>query len=246
MEKGDEMAVHTLRHTGSDTVTQVVDARWKALSKTGGLAALSMLALMILQIIVYTIWPPPTTVEGYFRLFGESWLLGLLSLDLLYIVDTVLLVLIYLALHVVLRPAGESAMLVAVVLGIVGVATYFPSNPAFEMLSLSNQYGLASTEAERAALTTVGQAMLEMYTGTAFDVYYVLNTIVLFIISPVMLRRGLLSRLTAYLGLASGFLMVVPSSAGTLGVFFSLASLVPWAAWLRLVARRLLRYGQGR
>ena len=35
-------------------------------------------------------------VIGYFSLFDRSWLLGLLSLDLLYIVDGVLLILIIL------------------------------------------------------------------------------------------------------------------------------------------------------
>ena len=248
IEEEAQMAVQSSRQTGRDTVSRAVAPRWKALSGTGGVAALSMLALMIVQIIVYMymIWPPPTTVESYFRLFDESWLLGPLSLDLLYLVDTVPLVLIYLALYVVLRSAGEPAMLVAAVLGIVGVAAYFASNPAFDKMSLIKQYKVATTEAERTALTTVGQAMLEMYTGTAFDVYCVLKTIVFFLISPVMLRSGLFTRLTASLGLAPGFLMIVPSSAGILGLYFSLASLVPWAAWLWLVARRLRQYGRGR
>jgi hypothetical protein len=44
-------------------------------------------------------------------------------------------------------------------------------------------------------------------------------------------------------GLAAGILMIIASSAGTLGLYFSLASLVPWAIWLILVGRRLLQYG---
>lgn len=202
-----------------------------------------MLVLMIIQIAVFVIWPPPTTVAGYFSLFHESWLLGLLSLDLLYIVDSVLLILIYLAVYFVLRKAGESSMLIALVFGIVGIAAYFASNTAFEMLSLSNQYAAATTEAQRATFLTAGQVMLESYTGTAFDIYYVLNTIVLFIFSPVMLRSRLFSNATAYLGILAGLLMVVPSSAGTLGLYFSLASLVPWAIWLVLVGQRLLQLG---
>jgi hypothetical protein len=86
--------------------------------------------------------------------------------------------------------------------------------------------------------------MLETYKGTAFDIYYVLNTIVLFIFSPVMLRSKLFSNATAYLGFLAGILMVVPSSAGTLGLYFSLASLVPWAIWLILVGQRLLQFSR--
>lgn len=238
------MTSTTLIQTYSEKPAEITDSRWKWLFITGGMAAFSMLILMIIQIIVFVIWPPPTTVAGYFSLFQESWLLGLLSLDLLYIVDSVLLILIYLAVYFALRKVSESSMLIALVLGIVGVAAYFASNTAFEMLSLSNQYAVSTTEAQRATLLIVGQVMLETYTGTAFDIYYVLNTIVLFIFSPVMLRNNLFSRATAYLGLLAGILMVVPSSAGTLGLYFSLASLVPWAIWLVLVGQRLLQFGR--
>jgi len=204
-----------------------------------------MLVLMAIQIIVFVVWPPPSTVEGYFALFHNNWLLGLLSLDLLYIVDSVLLILIYLALYAVLKRAGESSMLIAVVLGLIGIAAYFSSNTAFEILSLSNQYAAATTEAQRTMFLTAGQVMLETYTGTAFDIYYVLNTIVLFIFSAIMLRSRLFSKTTAYLGILAGVLMIVPSSAGTLGLYFSLASLVPWAIWLILVARRLFQLERG-
>jgi hypothetical protein len=199
---------------------------------------------MIIQILVYVIWPPPATVAGFFSLFQENWLLGLLSLDLLYIVDSVLLILIYLAVYMVLRKAGESSMLIALVFGIVGVAAYFASNTAFEMLSLSNQYVAAATEGQKMMFLTAGQVMLETYKGTAFDIYYVLNTLVLFLFSPVMLRSRLFSKATAYLGLLAGILMIVPSTAGTLGVYFSLASLVPWTIWLVLVGQRLLQFSR--
>lgn len=135
-------------------------------------------------------------------------------------------------------------MLIALVLGIIGVAAYFASNTAFEMLSLSNQYAAATTEAQKTMVLTAGQVMLETYKGTAFDIYYVLNTIVLFIFSPVMLRSRLFSNATAYLGFLAGVLMIVPSTAGTLGVYFSLASLFPWAIWLALVGQRLLQFGR--
>jgi len=238
------MTASSIGRTNQAAYTEAVDSRWKGLCRAGGAAALSMFGIMILQIVIFTVWPPPSTVEGYFTLFQNNWLLGLLSLDLLYIVDSVLLILIYLALYVVLRKSGESSMLIALVLGITGIAAYFASNTAFEMLSLSNQYAAATTEAQRTMLLTSGQGMLETYTGTAFDIYYVLNTIVLFIISPIMLRSKMFSKPTAYLGFLAGILMLVPSSAGTLGLYFSLASLVPWAIWLILVGRRLLRIRQ--
>ncbi len=127
-----------------NTNAEIIDSRWKSLCKTGAIAALIMFSLIIIQIIIYTIWPPPDTAEGYFSLFQSNWLLGLLSLDLLYIIDSVLLILIYLALYVVLRKAGESSMLIAVVLGIVGVAPtssfQYRFRDAFPQQSVCNRY----------------------------------------------------------------------------------------------------------
>jgi hypothetical protein len=46
-------------------------------------------------------------------------------------------------------------------------------------------------------------------------------------------------------GLLAGALMVLPASAGTIGLAFALASLVPWAVFSVLVARRLLWLARG-
>jgi hypothetical protein len=111
------------------------------------------------------------------------------------------------------------------------------------MLSLSRQYSAAATEVQRTMLLTAGHVMLETYKGTAFDIYYVLSTINLFIFSIIMLRSNIFSKTTAYLGIIAAVLMIVPSTAGTLGLYFSLASLEPWAIWLVLVGRRFFRLG---
>ena len=221
------------------------DPRWRGLYKISGVAALIGVALIPVQIVVLAVWPPPAAALGFFELFERNWLLGLLSLDLLYLLQNVLLVLIYLSLYVALRRINESLMTVALALGLVGIAAYFPSNTAFEMLDLSNRYAGAEIEAQRAALLAAGEGMLATYVGTAFDVYYVLNAIALLIIAVVLLQSGVFGRVTAYVGLLSGVLMSIPSTAGTIGLIFALASLLPWAVFSVLVARRLLRLARG-
>ncbi|MGB3635443.1 MAG: hypothetical protein WA982_15480 [Rubrobacteraceae bacterium] len=221
------------------------DPRWSWLYKIGGVAALIGVALIPVQIVVFAVWPPPTAAVGFFELFELNWLLGLLSLDLLYLLQNVLLVLIYLSLYVALHRINEPLMAIALALGLVGIASYFPSNTAFEMLDLSTRYAGAETEAQRAALLAAGEGMLATYVGTAFDVYYVLNAIALLIIAAVMLQSGVFGRVTAYVGLLAGLLMSIPSTAGTIGLVFALASLLPWAVFSVLVARRLLRLARG-
>jgi hypothetical protein len=83
--------------------------------------------------------------------------------------------------------------------------------------------------------------MLELYKGTAFDVYYVLNGAALLILAFVMRRSSAFTRATAGWGIAAGVLMTIPSSAGMIGLIFALASLVPWAVFLVLITRRFFK-----
>ena len=150
----------------------------------------------------------------------------------------------YLALYAALRRNSESLMAIALTVGLLGIAAYFASSTAFEMLALSNQYAAATAEAQKTTFLAAGQAMLATYTGTAFDVYYVLNAAALLMISVAMLRSNVFSRATACVGLLASALMIVPSTAGTIGLIFSLASLLPWVLFSALVARRLFQLGQ--
>lgn len=90
------------------------DTDWRLLYRAGGVAALITAVLIPLQIIVFIAWPPSLegSVTDWFRLFQDNWLLGLLSLDLLLLVDYILLVPIVLALYVALRQISASLMAV--------------------------------------------------------------------------------------------------------------------------------------
>lgn len=221
------------------------DYRWRNLFKAGGVAGIVMLVIMLAQVVVFILLPPPQTVQGFFNLFQQSKLLGLLSMDFLYLLNNALLIVIYLALYAALKPKGKSAMLIALVLGLVGIAAYYASNTAFEMLSLSSQYASATSNAQLFLLLGAGEAMLATYKGTAFDVYYILNAIALLMMASVMLRSNIFGRGIARAGLISGILMIIPSTAGTIGLIFSLASLVPWAIFLILLIPKLFRLVAG-
>ena len=228
------------------TNAETADSAWKPLYKVGGIAALIMAVLIPIQSFIFIAYPPPGTVIDYFTLFQNNKILGLLDLDLLLIVDNVLLILIYLALYTALRRANESFMAIALTFGLVGAVLHFASREAtFTLLSLSDQYAAATTDAQRAMFLAAGQAMLTIYNGTAFDMSYVLSGVVLLIISVVMLRGNIFSKGTAYLGILMGVLMLIPPTVGTIGLLLSLISLVPTLIWLILIARRLFQLGQG-
>lgn len=223
--------------------TDQAESQWKLLYRIGAVAGMAQLLIMVIQLVVFSVWPPPTNAANLFALFERNWMLGLLSLDLLYILNNMLLIPIYLALYAALKRTNESAMLLALILGLVGISAYFSSSIAFEMLSLSGQFA-AAEETSRSILLSSGQTLLEMYKGSAFDVYYVLNAAALLILACVMRRGPVFTRVSAAWGLAAGILMIVPSSAGTLGMIFALASLAPWAVFLVLISIRFIALGK--
>jgi hypothetical protein len=214
---------------------------WKEIYRVGGVAALLSVLFIPVQIAIFITWPPPDKVIDWFMLFEDNWLLGLLSMDLLYLLNNTYLILIYLALYFALKPVNPSWMTIAMALGFTGIAAYFASNTCFEMLALSSQYADAGTGAEQAVLLGAGHALLATYKGTAFDIYYVFNAAALLILAVVMLRSTVFSKAAGYWGLASGILMTIPSTAGGIGMVFALASLLPWMVFCVLIARRLFR-----
>ena len=226
------------------TGTEIADSQWKGLYKVGGLAALVMAVFIPIQTIVFIVSPPPNTVPGWFALFQNNWFLGLLDMDLLLIVDQILMGLVILALYAILKRTNPSSMAIALILGLLGIAAYFASTTAFNMLSLSDQYAAATTDAQRSIVLAAGQMMVSIWTGTAFDVGYVMVGIALLIIAVVMLQSTVFGKATAYVGIVLGVLSLLPPTAGTVGIIFSLGSLLPLEIWDILIARKLFQLGQ--
>ncbi|MDF2822415.1 MAG: hypothetical protein K0R15_2863 [Clostridiales bacterium] len=196
--------------------------------------ALAMLILIPIQIIIFVLAPPPDTVKGFFELYQQNPFLGLLSLDFLYLFNNMIIIIIYLALFVLLYQERPVTVLLALILGLIGIACYYPSNPAFEMLTLSKQYFHALPDQQTIYLAA-GEAIMAGYTGTTFNVYYVLSTMCLLLFAYALIKSHKFKKSVGLWGLASGFFMIIPSSAGVLGMIFSLLSLFPWVVFVALL-----------
>lgn len=193
--------------------------------------ALTMIVIIFLQIAIFVITPPPMSVNGFFELFRRNALLGLLSLDFLYLLNNMILIVIYLALFVVLLHENPSVILLAFLFGAIGIACYYPPNPAFEMWKLSKHFAQEAGEAKLIYIAA-GEAVMAGYAGTTFNAYYVLSTISLILFSYVLLKSTSFTKSIGISGMASGLLMIVPSSAGMIGMIFSLLSLIPWVVFI--------------
>lgn len=233
------------------TPSETAGSRWKSLYKVGAAAALLAAVVLSIEVIIFAIWPQPGTVTGYFTLFQSNRIIGLLDLYLLEIVAYILFVPIFLAIYVALRRTNESYMMLAIILAITGIAVFLATNNPFSMLSLSNQYAAATTDAQRNILLAAGQAILANTNQRAvegFNIGFLLLSLAGLIVSTVMLRSNVFSRVTAYVGvltfvfsLADYFRIIFLPSILLLLLVLAIASALLIVVWFVLIARRLFQ-----
>jgi hypothetical protein len=233
---------------GQTVMGDHADRRWHGLYRMGGVTALLIAVLLVGEVVVYALFPRPATVLEHFALFQSSWLVGLLTLDLLGMIAYLLFVPTILALYVALRHSSDAGMLVATALFFVGITAFFSTNTAFAVLTLSKQYAAATTDEERAMLLAAGQAMFTLFNVSAFLVSYVIVSAAWLMMSAVMLSCDLFSRATAGAGILAGGLGIlavvlehVLTGALTVAISVYFAALVFLFVWIVLVGRRFLR-----
>ncbi|HOW26297.1 MAG TPA: DUF4386 family protein [Bacteroidales bacterium] len=220
------------------------DSSWKLLYRIAGAAALLMAVFIPIQIIIFILWPPPETTIGWFELFKTNPFVGLLDLDLLLVIDQVLVGIMMVALYILLKKTNPSLMTIALLLAVLGIAAYFASTAAFEMLALSHKFNAARTLIEKSMYESAGQAVMAGWQGTAFNFGYVMEGTGLLLTAVVMLKSSVFNKFTAWVGIVLGVMSLLPPTAGSVGMIFALGSLIPLEIWDILVARRLFQLGR--
>ena len=188
---------------------ETADSAYKSLYRLGGAAALVVAVLTLGVLIGFTVYPQPSTVSDWFELFQSNKLIGLLDFWGLEVPMYAMFALVFLALYVALREADQGRMAIAITCSLLGVGIFLATNNPFSMLSLSDQYAAATTNAQRSQFLAAGQAMLANTNQRAvegFNMGFFLVSVAGLIVSVFMLRSNIFSKVTAYVGiLASAF-----------------------------------------
>lgn len=195
----------------------------------------------------------PETAGEWFALLESHRFVGLILLNLFDLVNYALVGLMLIALYAALRRSSPGAAAMGLGSGLVGVAVYLSSNQALGMLSLSERYAAAGTEAERSVVLSAGEALLAIDNpatalgGTGSYISLLLVTVASIIVAAAMLRSGLFSRATAYVGLVAegaqlSFFIVLAAAPALIGLPPSIAGLFR-LIWYVMVGWRLLRLG---
>lgn len=241
------------------------DSNWKSLYRVGGAAALIASVVfrrnLGVEIALFSASKQPDAVIDWYALLQTNRLLGLAYLNIFDLVNYALVGLMFLALYVVLSRANKGYMAIAASLGFLGIAVYFASNTAFSLQSLSDQYAVATSEAQSALLLAAGQAMLALnrfsssgaHPGSGGYLSLLLIAIAGLMFSVIMLRNNVFSRATAYVGIVANALdlayctafALAPAAVGELlAVLFIPAAGFLFMIWHILVGWRLFQLGR--
>jgi hypothetical protein len=227
------------------------DPRWKALYKSGGIAALAQIGCAIASsIIAFGVGVEPITAEEYFTILGQDRVAGLLRLDFTTMFNVLLFTLTSFAIFAALPRKIKMYAGLGAALVFVGVALGLAKHSAFSMIHLAAQYAAATTEAQKTMLMAAGEAVVASdwwnSTGGFFSGLFLQGGMAY--LSLLMLRGKTFSKGAALSGLLGNGLdwvhvlvnLVLPGVADVMlyvgGVFY--------VAWYILLGRDLLRLGK--
>ena len=128
------------------STSDAADPTYTGLFRVGGVAALGVAFLTVIEVIVFTLYPQPSTVSGWFELFQGSPIIGLLDFWGLEMPMYAMYILVFLAVYAVLKRVDQGSVAIALTLAILGIAIFFATNNPFSMLSLSSKYATATTD----------------------------------------------------------------------------------------------------
>ena len=217
----------------------------------GGVAALVMLAYSLATMVqMIALGGQPTSAQQAFDLLEHHRLIALLRLDLPTLLAMPLYYLIFLGLWAALRRAAPAASMIAALLAVAGNTLVLSTPTALSLVPLSQRYAAAASEAARLQLLTAGEALMaaDMWHSTAAILGGILLECGAVLISLAMLKGGVFSRATGWLGIAMHSLDLAHIVAGLMlpkaGVVLMAVAGPLYPIWLWLVGRRLLQLGR--
>jgi hypothetical protein len=219
-----------------------------ALCRIGGIASLVLIVYSLATMVqMVVLGGQPTSAAEAFRLLQQHRAVGLLRLDLPTIAVMPLYYLVFLGLFAALRRTDQARALLATALAFVGVTLVLATPTGLSLVPLSDKFAAASTDAMRTQLLTAGEAVMaaDIWHNTGAILGGILVQCGAVLISISMLRGGVFSKATAWLGIAMHGLDLAHIVGG---LFLPISGVVLMAIagplypiWFFMVGRRLLQ-----
>lgn len=248
------MSSQTAEHPNAEAA---IEASWASLYRIAAIAALLNIIVGVAEIAITAlpggnITDTILSVADWYAVLQTHPFIGLRNLGLVNFFLTGLGIITSLGLYGAHRRSNQPLAMLALISGLLGTAVFFATNRAFPLLALSHQYAAATTDAERALLEATGQALLAVGRGHSPGTFmaFLFAGAGGLMMSVVMLRGGIFSRLNSYVGIVGftclmGFEIIssfAPAFPG--GLLISVAGGLLTLTWYALIAGRLFRLGR--
>jgi hypothetical protein len=202
------------------------------------------------MVVLFSVGGPPETAEEAFALLQDDRLVGLFRLELLTLFNVGAYYLWFFGLYAALRRTDGALSALATLLVFAGVTLFLAPHPLSSLITLSDRWAAATTEAQRTQFLAAGEALMaaDMWhsTGAAFGGAIIECGAIL--ISLVMLRSAVFSRTTAWVGLATHGLDLTQIVLGLFVPAVKVAIMMVagplYLVWFFLIGRRLLELGR--
>ena len=236
-------------------VSDSAEKQWKSIYMLACLTTILVIIGSLLDIFIsFTLGGDlsglPITAVDRFSQFHNNWLLGLYNLDMLNLVTTIFMIPTYLAIYVAHRRGNIAYVKLAMMIFVIGTTVFITNNTALPMLELSKSYFASSNETQRILFAAAGESMLARGAHGSPGAFlgFALSSMASIVMSVGMLKGGIFSKATAYVGISGGILLLgylilvtfapevktVAMIVATPGGLFSIA-------WLIMVAVKLFQ-----
>ncbi len=222
-----------------ETVTP--DPAWKSLYGAGAVSSLLVGVLFIVTFLLFfVLGPTPTTTEALLKQIAANRA-TFIAFQGVSVVAFILVIPTILALYAALKEINKSYMLIAATLFGISITLVLGSGfLPFGLLTLSDKYAAAATDAQRAVYVTAAEAVQANSAGGPASGLLVA---VAFIIIGLVMLKGIFDKATAYLGIVLGIIFFV-SNIPVLGFLFVV--IIPAVAvWFLAVGFRLYKISGG-
>ena len=234
------------------------EKQWESIYITGGIAAIIALAVLSADVVIGIISGgnlaalPHTAIERFAQ-FHDNKLMGLYNLDLLNLIIQIILIPAYFALYAVHRNINKAWGFLALVIFLFGSVILVANNTALPMLELSRKYYSSTSEQQKVLYAAAGESLLAQgaHGSPGIFIGFFIPNIANMVISFVMLRGRIFSKLNSWAGIAGSILMLIyvivvnfGTGAESKATAFAMPGGLLLMTWMIMFTIRLLRLGR--
>jgi hypothetical protein len=192
------------------------EKQWKSIYTIGVITTIVALISILLDVVVGNVTGgnltalPQTAIERFAQ-FHENKFIGLYNLDMLNIINQMILIPAYFALYAVHRNVNKAYGFFALIVFLFGSVVMVANNTALPMLELSNKYFATTIESQKVLYAAAGESMLAMGAHGSAGIFlgFFIPNIANLIMSIVMLKGRIFSKINSWLGIIGSMLMLL-------------------------------------